>query len=86
KIQEVPIDEIALYFYESKLAAIIISFGHTYNYTKLQFDQVNYGLKNTFGKPYLDCQTGINDVIDCDVWQGKKVILEHNRLRDSDGK
>lgn len=85
KIQEVDISRISLYFYKNKLSAIGISFGWNENYTLDEYNRVNYGLNNSFGKPTTNC-IGQSNTLNCDIWVGNKVKLEHNRINGESGK
>ena len=78
-IQEVKTSAVNLYFLEGKLATVIIAFGYTEDYTQEEYNQVNYGLTNSFGKPNVNCTPSQAKVIDCKIWIGSKVRLEHSR-------
>lgn len=79
-IQEVKVSRVNLYFFNSKLAAIAVDFGWNNNYTEADYKQVNYGLETSFGKSPNRC-VGQENTLNCDIWLGKKVKLEHNRIK-----
>lgn len=83
-IQNVKISRISLYFLNNKLAAIAITFGWEKDYTSEQFSQVSYGLENTFGIPTANNCSGDISLLNCNIWMGKKVKLEHTRSRTKD--
>ena len=83
-IQNVKISRINLYFLNKKLAAIFIAFGWENDYNSEQFSQVTYGLENSFGKPTASNCKGEVSLLNCNIWMGKKVKLEHTRSRTKD--
>lgn len=83
-IQEVKISRVVLYFFKNKLAVIGVDFGWDEEYTQSQYNQVNYGLQNSFGKTSINC-IGQSNTLNCDIWMGKEVKLEHNRITGNSG-
>lgn len=79
----VPIDQITLSFYKSKLYQINVSFGTIYTeYRYDQFDVVQSNLEANFGKSYFKISPSPQaEILNGYMWDAKTVNLESLRLR-----
>lgn len=80
----VRIESIQLSFYKNKLYQITVSFGSVdREYTLGEESMMLYGLKASFGTITHDCKGSEPkdlSVLNCTIWDGRKISLEHLRV------
>lgn len=80
----VRVESLGLSFYKDKLYQITVNFGSVYReYTSSEEFAILYSLKAVYGTITHDCRgTEPNDlsVLNCTIWDGRNVRLEHLRI------
>lgn len=83
----VKIESIELAFFKNKLYMVGVNFGSlSKEYSVGEKNTLIYGLKSNFGNDTHDCRNPSktdSNVLDCTIWDGRKVRLEHIRANFS---
>lgn len=86
-LYSVKTDKITLSFYKNKLFSIMIGLGSIYRkYEDFEYEIIQKALKANFGSQYHNCEDQ-KDMLNCAIWDAKKVRCEHIRmnLSEADG-